>query len=226
MNLERYIQGVITIPRLMRYHGLSKKECPIHAFHYLTMLPDKKVAVCLECGMEWDVIGLHEILTGKTREEASKELYEMIQYFSPVSSGNEEMEESNPESKKKGGTAQSLNFWKWLDANRPHIWGLPEYDGNANDAVAFINLKGNLCLLPSAVEGLSIGELRTWIQGWKQEGLIRTPKDKLGLKRPQRIPSDIRLAQQLPDTMRVFVFHRQETMKLLAMKVITTTHSA
>jgi hypothetical protein len=217
MNMESYIRCSIEMARLLRYHGLREHECPVDPSHTLTMASED-LAICHTCGCEWDVITLHQFIENLTPRDAMDDLWRMVPKFpTELALGVEDMSSDSMVDDKSATTPS--NFAEWLKMNRKHIWGLADYDGDAASVIGFVNLKGNLVLLPKALENLPFGVLRQWQTEWSKSGLLRKQGENLGMKRPQRLPLEVRIAQGLPETIRLYTFHRRETAILLGLAI-------
>jgi len=210
--------GKMSLGQLLRYHGFHERECPLDSTHELTIASDM-YAVCHSCGIEWDIVGLYLHLAGSDVLTGVEELLENLESAGGDEPANAAIAchvEGTPQT--ECAVAITEDFVSWLQANRQHIYGLRDFNGNVSDAVAFITSKENLCLLPCVIEHLTLSQLRGLEETWLRNKFIYLPENKKGLKRPERLPVELRKAMSfLSPNMRLYTFHRRQTLQILGL---------
>lgn len=203
--------GSATIVQVLQYHGLRHNECPSDSSHELTVASDT-YAICHSCGTEWNVLGLHFDLNTLDTPHHQMEILEsgITSPYDVVVVDQDERVQSPVEI--------IDDFVAWVRANREHIMGSPEYDGVAENAIGYLTVKNNMCLLPWVIGDLTLSQLRHLEELWKQSDLIRLPSNGRGIKRSERIPVELRGVWKYPVTMKVYTFHRRETLEMLGLE--------
>ncbi|QQE80393.1 hypothetical protein [Alicyclobacillus sp. SO9] len=201
-----------TVPQVLKFHGLYANECPNNTSHELTVVSDT-YAICHSCGLDWDVLQLHLILNTLAMSQETPLHTGLADEPIDDSVSWTRSEQQLPD---KATVQITEDFTEWVRANQQHIMGSPYYDGKIEEALGFITKKGNLCLLPWVTEDLTVAQIESLEEIWQQQNLIRCPADGKGIKRSERIPTEIRRYRNYSVTAKLYTFHRRETKEMLS----------